>query len=122
MIKARIKALRYAFSGLKDVFQNEIHFKIHISITLLIIALSILLKLSTIEWSIILMSIVSVLSLEIINTAIEIMCNYVQPQQHPTIKRIKDLSAAAVLTTVVGVIIIGLIIFIPKIILYVTSF
>lgn len=121
-MNTRIKALRYAFSGLKDVFQNEIHFKIHISITLLIIALSILLKLSTIEWSIILMSIVSVLSLEIINTSIEIMCNYVQPQQHPTIKRIKDLSAAAVLTTVVGVIIIGLIIFIPKIILYVTSF
>jgi undecaprenol kinase/diacylglycerol kinase (ATP) len=57
-----------------------------------------------------------VISFELINTAIEELCNMIHPEQHPLIKKIKDISAGAVLLAATGSVIASLIIFLPKII------
>ena len=67
------------------------------------------------EWTITGASIAIVLSAEMLNTAIEKLCDLVQPEVHPQIKIIKDLAAAAVLWLSIGSAIAGLVIFLPKI-------
>ena len=51
---------------------------------------------------------------EIFNTAIEKTMDFISREKHPQIKLVKDLAAAAVLITAVSAIIVGAIIFIPK--------
>ena len=76
----------------------------------------IFLKISTTEWLFIISCSALVLSIELINTAMEFLCDMVSKEIHPSIKIIKDLGAAAVLLIAAGSVIIGIMIFLPKII------
>jgi diacylglycerol kinase len=73
------------------------------------------LKISLHEWIWLTGCIATVLSFEMMNTAIEKTCDLLHPAIHPTIKVIKDVAAAAVLVVAAGSVIIGAIIFLPKI-------
>jgi len=76
----------------------------------------ILLKISSTEWLFIVLCSMLVLMLELINTAVEYLCDTITTDFHPVIKIVKDISAAAVLISAAGSVITGLIIFLPKII------
>lgn len=78
-------------------------------------------KLTSGEWIVIILCTVLVISFELINTAIEELCNMIHPEQHPLIKKIKDIAAAAVLIAAIGSVIAGLLIFLPKLILLADS-
>jgi diacylglycerol kinase len=78
-----------------------------------------LLKISNTEWLIVLAFIALVISLEMVNSCIESMCDFIQLDYHIEIKHIKDGSAAAVLVVSIFSLIAALIIFLPKIINYV---
>lgn len=119
--RQRIRSLRFAINGLKIVFKEEHNFRVHLAVSLLIIALGICFNISTYEWLIIFILTGMVFAFEIINSAIENICDYVSPSWHKVIKRTKDLSAAAVLTTVIIAVICGFIIFAPKIWKYIFS-
>ena len=67
------------------------------------------------EWIGVIFSIGLVFSLEIINSSIENIADFISPEKHKMIKKIKDLSASGVLISAITALIIGLIIFIPKI-------
>jgi len=67
------------------------------------------------EWIVVLLCICAVLGLEMINSALEHLCNLVQRDYHPLVKKIKDVSAGAVLIASIISVVIGFIIFIPKI-------
>ena len=82
----------------------------------MVTALSIVLHLHHDEWIIVLICIAMVIGFEMLNTAIETLCNMVQEEYHPLIKIIKDVAAAAVLWVSIISVIIGLIIFLPKLI------
>lgn len=75
-----------------------------------------ILKISNTEWLFIIVCAMSVLALELLNTAIEHLCDAITTGIHPAIKIIKDVSAAAVLLAAAGSAVIGIIIFFPKII------
>lgn len=107
----------FAWNGIKDVIRSERNFRIHLLAFLIVLCISFSLKLSTIEWSIILLVCALVLVTEIINSAIEILTDYLFTEKHKTAKSIKDISAGAVLVSAIFAIIIGLLIFIPKIFL-----
>ena len=111
----RLKSFRYAFNGLVIVLSNEPNARVHVLSAVTSLILGDCLNISPSEWLAVILSICLVLSLEIINTAIEELCDYTQPAFHPQIKKVKDLSAAAVLVSAVSALAIGLIIFIPKI-------
>ena len=74
------------------------------------------LKVSVTEWMILLSCIGLVVSLEMVNSTIEKICDHVNPHIHPSIKIIKDIAAGAVLWSALISAIIGLIIFLPKIV------
>jgi 2-amino-4-hydroxy-6-hydroxymethyldihydropteridine diphosphokinase len=115
IIKARAESFGHAFNGLKVLLRNEHNARIHILASILVIGAGIFFKISAIEWMLIIIAIGVVFICEIFNTVIEYLVDYISPTYHNGIKKIKDLSAAAVLI-VAGISgILGLLIFIPKI-------
>lgn len=114
-LSTRAASFRYAFNGLKTLLQSEHNAWIHLAATILVICLGFCLKISSGEWIAICFAIGFVFSMEIINTAIEKLCDFVSVEKHLLIKQIKDLAAAAVLVAAITALAIGLIIFIPKV-------
>ena len=96
-------------------FKNEMNFRIHFIFLLAAISLGCLFHINTIEWLFIVAVSFLVIVLEMINTAIEQLCNIVSTEFHPLIKIIKDVSAGAVLLSAIASLVIGGIIFLPKI-------
>ena len=114
-MRKTIRALGYAFNGLRYSFINERNFKIEIACACIAIAVSIFFKIVTAHWLVIVLNIFMVLTAELFNTAIEKLANVTCKEVNPAIKIVKDVAAAAVLMTVLSALVCALIIFIPYI-------
>lgn len=106
---------RFAFNGLTQFFRTERNGRIQGIAAILVIIAGGFFHLSKIEWIAALLCIAMVLGLEMVNSAIEKLCNLITTDYHPQIKIIKDVSAAAVLVTSIISAIVAAIIFLPKI-------
>lgn len=115
-IAKRLKSFTYAFNGLRVLIKEEHNAWIHLFATVCVVAAGILFKISLMEWVAVVFAIGLVFSFEIINTSVEHIANFICPERDDRIKRIKDLAAAAVLVSAITAAVIGLIVFIPKII------
>ncbi|WP_165767880.1 diacylglycerol kinase family protein [Virgibacillus indicus] len=115
--KKRTIGFSYAWNGIKHVIRTERNFRFHLMAAILVIIAGIVFHISHVEWSLVMIVIGLVLILEMINTAIEKLIDYLKPEINPAAKIIKDISAAAVLISAITAAAIGLIIFIPKIII-----
>ncbi len=104
-----------AFRGMYVVSRTTRHLYIHIISALLAIVFGFYFKISDLEWIALVFAIGFVLVSETLNTAIEIDIDLTSPDYHPYAKDTKDVAAAAVLLAVFVAIIVGLIIFLPKI-------
>jgi undecaprenol kinase/diacylglycerol kinase (ATP) len=109
------KAFIHAWHGLTFFFKNERNGIIQAGVAVLVILMGVYFRLSAAEWIIIFICIGAVIALEMMNAAIEHLCNLVQKEYHPAIKIIKDVAAGAVLFVAIISTVVGLIIFIPKI-------
>ncbi len=105
----------YAFNGLLYAFRTQINFRFHVLAALSAVILGIALGISASEWIWICSAILVVLIVELLNTAIEVLVDLVSPEYHPKAGIIKDVSAGAVLLTAVFAALVGLFIFVPKI-------
>ncbi len=106
-----------ALNGIQYFFKTERNGKIQAAISTFVLLAGFYLKLSALEWILVLLCIGAVLALEMLNSALEHLCNLVHSEYHPVIKFIKDVAAGAVLLGSLISAIIGSIIFIPKILL-----
>ena len=114
-IAKRLKSFKYAFNGLKLLIVKEHNARIHLLATLIALGLGVYFNLCIIEWIAIVSVIAGVFIAEIFNSAIEKLADVVSPEVNPKIKVIKDLSAAAVLIAAILALVVGALIFIPKI-------
>ena len=114
-LKKRIRSFGYAFRGLRDLFIYEHNAWIHLTAAVCAVALGFIYKISSIEWIALCGVIGFVFAMEIINSAIEKLADVVSPQKNEKIRLVKDLSAAAVLVSAIIAVIVGLLIFLPKI-------
>ncbi|TAH42957.1 MAG: diacylglycerol kinase family protein [Bacteroidetes bacterium] len=114
-IKRTLKSISWALSGISFAFRTQFNFRFHIISAVIVLLLSILLKLSALEWCIVLFCIASVITAELLNTAHEVNTDLLSPDINDTAKHVKDLAAAAVLVVAIVSAIIGCIIFLPKI-------
>lgn len=112
----RLKSFTYAFDGLKTLFAEEHNSWIHLFATVCVIIAGALLKLSLLEWAAVAFAVGLVFSGEIFNSAIEDLSDVVCPERDDRIKKVKDLAAAAVLVNAITAAVIGLLVFVPKII------
>lgn len=113
-ISSRLKSFSYAFNGLKVFFIGEHNAWIHAVAAFLALLLAFIIGLSAGEWLAILGVIALVFITEIINTAVEKLADALSTDFNPQLKKVKDLAAGAVLVSAIFALIVGLIIFIPK--------
>jgi diacylglycerol kinase len=111
-----IKSFYYAMSGVYRSWQMGRNFRVQIVLGFVALGLCIALNLLIWEWIVVLILIGGVLALETLNSSIEKLCDLISMDRDPKIKTIKDLSAGAVLIFSVIALVIGCMIFIPKII------
>lgn len=107
-------SFKYAFSGIKLCIKDEQNMLIHFTVATLVIICGFIFKISKIEWIICLMLIGIVMMMELLNTAIENVCDAVTDKENKYIKIAKDTAAGAVLVISIISAIIGLMIFIPR--------
>lgn len=114
--KNLIESFKYAGEGLIFGFKNTKNLKIDLLVAIIVTVFGFIFKLSYVEWAIILFCFGLVMSLELVNTAIEEAVNLAMPNIHPVAKISKDVAASAVLLAALVSAIIGIVIFLPKII------
>lgn len=115
-IRKRLKSFTYAFAGLKILFREEHNSRIHLFATVCVVLAGVLLKISLLEWVAVAFAVGLVFSGEIFNSAVEDLSDVVCPERDERIKKVKDLAAAAVLVNAITAAVIGLLVFLPKII------
>jgi diacylglycerol kinase len=113
-LKKRIASFRWAIQGLFDLFRQHPNAQIHLFATMLVLGLSFWLKLSSIEWCIIIFCISHVMALEALNSALEYLADKITKKEDLLIGKAKDIAAGAVLMGAIGAMIVGGIIFLPK--------
>lgn len=108
-----LSSFSYAIAGIRTAIIQERNIRIHLSISLIVIIFGFFFSISALEWIIILLSIGGMISLEIMNSAIERLVDLVTLDFHPLAKQAKDLAAGAVFSFAIISVIIGIIIFGP---------
>jgi len=115
-MKKLLKSFKYAFQGFDYASKTQLNFRVHLFATAIALLLGWCLHLSANEWLWIVLTIALVLAVELLNTAIEILTDMVSPDWNEKAGYVKDVSAAAVTITAFFAIIVGCVIFLPKII------
>lgn len=114
IINTRIKSIAFAFKGTLYLIRTEASIQVQFVIALLVTGLGFYFNISKVEWFVQILAIGLVMSIESINTAIEALTDFIHPEYHKKIGIIKDISAGAVFIASFFAIIVGLIIYIPK--------
>lgn len=115
-LKGRIRSFKYALNGLKNVIIYEQNMRLHLIALFMVVLLGFYFSLSMYEWKTILLAAGIVITLEIVNTAIERLADIVEPKWNSKIGLIKDYSAAAVFVGALLALILGGLVFLPKIV------
>ena len=116
--KKLVNSFKYAFTGMWSAYKSERNMKIHIAVAILVILFGVFLQISTYEWLACIVCFAMVIGAEMFNTAIETVVDIAMPKKDERAKKAKDVAAGGVLVFAIGSAIIGSIIFIPKIIDY----
>ncbi|MBR4178702.1 MAG: diacylglycerol kinase family protein [Bacilli bacterium] len=115
-IKKLLNSFTYPIKGLKYAYRNEQNLAVDVGIAALVVIFGFIFNINKYEWAIVMLTIGLVISCELINTAIEATVDLVTEEYHPLAKVAKDTSAAAVFVFAIVAVIVGLIIFLPKIV------
>ena len=110
----RLKSVGFACKGAFLLLKTEASIKIQFIIAIILTIAGFYFDISSTEWMLQIFAIGLVMSIEGLNTAIEEMADFIHPEQNTKIGFIKDVAAGAVFIAAVAAIIIGLIIYIPK--------
>ncbi len=113
-MKRLLRSFGNAFAGIGYGLRAQANLRIHVFISLGVILAGWLLQISTVEWAILVVTMMIVLSAELFNTAIEAAVDRVGSEPHPLSKIAKDTAAGAVLIGATGAVIVGALIFGPR--------
>lgn len=115
-LKKFINSFSYPIKGLKYAYRNEQNLAVDVGIALIVVIFGFIFQINKYEWAILALTIGLVISCELVNTAIEAVVDLVTEEYHPLAKVAKDTSAAAVFVFAIVAVIVGIIIFLPRII------
>lgn len=115
MLKKRFDSFRYALKGLSFMVRTQANARIHLVASLLVTAGAWYFEFSPGEWALVILCMTLVWCAEAFNTSLESLTDLVSPDEHPLAGKAKDLAAAAVLLTAIGSLIIGILLFLPRV-------
>lgn len=113
--KRLINSFKYAFEGFKTTIICEQNMTIHLFMASIVLIFGLFFNIKLTEWMFLILISALVMATELINTSIEAVVDLVEPKKNPLAKIAKDTAAAAVLVFALAAILIGFIIFVPKI-------
>lgn len=112
---SQLSSFRLAMLGIITAIKQERNMRIHVCFSIVVLIFSLLFDLTKIEWLLIVFCVGFVISMELINTAIERVVDLITSEFHPLAKEAKDIAAGAVFVSAIIAFVIGSSIFIPKI-------
>ncbi|HEY4326733.1 MAG TPA: diacylglycerol kinase family protein [Mucilaginibacter sp.] len=118
-MKKLFRSFGYAFKGVAYAAATQLNFRVHLVLTILALFLGYALSISVTEWQWIILCIAIVLMAELFNTAIEMLTDLVSPEYNKVAGRVKDMGAGAVVITAIFALVTGIIIFLPKLLLFI---
>ena len=111
LFRQLLRKFSFAWDGFKAAVRSEQSIRIELAVSVAVVLAGGFLRLTQWEWLFVIAAIGVVISIELLNTAIEKMLDLLHPARHDSVKFIKDVSAAAVLVSSLAAVIVGLIIF-----------
>lgn len=116
-LRKAVLSFRYAGKGILDLFWLENNARIHLLAALAAVGAGYFFRISTTEWALVITQITLVWMAEGFNTALEKLSDAVSTDYHPLIKSVKDLAAGGVLLAAICALVVGTLVFLPKILL-----
>ena|SRR5258708_5034015 len=116
-----IRSFGYAGNGVKEAFLNEPNFRVHVIVAIVSIVLAFYFQFSATKFAVLILTITFVIILELLNTVIEKVVDKISPNYSPLAKVAKDVSAAAVLISAFAATLVGILLFLPNILLLLSS-
>ncbi len=114
MKRSLIHSFRDALRGVAHVLRTHRNMRIHLLAALLVAGLGLWLGLTALEWAILALAICLVMAAELANTALELLADVASPDYHPLVGIAKDVSAAAVLLSAAGAVVVGILVLGPR--------
>ena len=111
-----LSSFGFAFAGLRYCLRTQRNFRIHIALALTGTIVGVLLNLTLVEWAVFTTMVAMVLAAEMVNTMVESLVDLVTTEYHPLAKVAKDIAAGIVLLTSIASVIVGLLIFGPRLV------
>lgn len=108
-----LESFQHAFAGLWYAVRTQRNARIHVSIAIIVVVLGLVLELGTSQWAILVLTIGFVVACELLNTVVEVVIDLVTEEYHPLAKQAKDLAAAAVLTSAIIAVAVGVLVLGP---------
>ena len=109
-----LRSFGYAFAGVAYILRTQRNARIELGIGLAAVLLASWLGISSVEWAVLMVTIAFVVGLEWINTSLELAVSLASPERHPSAKAAKDVAAACVLLGAVASVLVGLLLFAPR--------
>ena len=109
-----LRSFGFALEGVSYLIRTQRSAQIEVGIGVAVLALAAWLRISVLEWAVLVLTIALVLAMEALNTAIELAVTLASPERHPLAKAAKDVSAAMVLIAAVASVIVGIIVLGPR--------
>jgi diacylglycerol kinase len=115
----RLASFKYAFQGLVILCRTQPNFLIHLAVALIAVLAAFWLSFDRTEWLLLILTITIVLAAEAFNSALEFLTDLVSPEYHPLAKKAKDVAAASVLLTAIGAVVVGILLYAPKLLVHI---
>jgi len=107
-------SVRYSIEGFFAAVQHEPSFREDLLFALLLVPFAIILPVNAVSTALMIASLILILIVELLNSAIEWVIDYLRPEQHPLAKRIKDMASAAVFLSYINCIVVWAILLWPS--------
>src|SRR5438309_8628236 len=111
-----LRSFGYAFEGVAYIVRTQRNARIEVVVAIAAVLLAAWLGISSIEWAVLALTIALVLALEWINTSLELAVSLASPERHPSAKAAKDVAAACVLLAAITSVVVGLLLFVPRLV------
>jgi diacylglycerol kinase (ATP) len=115
LLRRRADSFGHAFRGVASALRSEVHLRFHALATVGVIGLGFYFNISRTEWALVALAVGTVWTAELANTAIEALTDLVSPEYHPLAGKAKDVAAGAVLLAALAAVVVGALLFAPRI-------
>ncbi|OGX80920.1 diacylglycerol kinase family protein [Hymenobacter glacialis] len=112
--RRRVASFGHAVRGVWAALRSEVHLQVHAVATVVVVGLGFYYHLARLEWALVALAVAGVWAAELVNTAIEALTDLASPAYHPLAGKAKDVAAGAVLLAALGALVVGALVFGPK--------